>query len=96
MLPEDTQEGDWIEIGMLGAYGSAMQTRFNGFHSSQVATVWPEATPMAIDRPRRRVALRIVEPPMQAELQIPVPAERPAEPQETELLAGAEDPLVLE
>jgi ornithine decarboxylase len=96
MLPEDTQEGDWIEIGMLGAYGSAMQTRFNGFHSSQVATVWPEATPMAIDRPRRRVALRIVEPPMQAELQIPVPAERPAKPQETGLLAGAEDPLVLE
>ncbi|MCB2107961.1 MAG: type III PLP-dependent enzyme [Rhodobacteraceae bacterium] len=52
MLPEDTQEGDWIEIGMLGAYGSTMQTRFNGFHSETVATVWPEAEPYTFDRPR--------------------------------------------
>ena len=84
LLPEDTQEGDWIEIGMLGAYGSAMQTRFNGFHSSQVATVWPEATPLASDRPRlsppperprRRVTLRVVETPAAAvALTMPVPS----------------------
>jgi ornithine decarboxylase len=30
-LPEDIREGDFVEIGMLGAYGVAMQTRFNGF-----------------------------------------------------------------
>ncbi|MGE3333678.1 MAG: type III PLP-dependent enzyme [Rhodospirillaceae bacterium] len=60
MLPEDTQEGDWIEIGMLGSYGSTMQTRFNGFHSSVTATVWPEAAPFAVERPRRGVALRVV------------------------------------
>ena len=30
-LPEDICEGDVIEIGMLGAYGTAMQTRFNGY-----------------------------------------------------------------
>jgi ornithine decarboxylase len=30
-LPEDTDEGDYIEIGMLGAYGVAMTTRFNGY-----------------------------------------------------------------
>ena len=54
LLPEDTQEGDWIEIGMLGAYGSTMQTRFNGFHSEVVATVWPEAAPFAFERPRRK------------------------------------------
>ena len=30
-LPEDVREGDFIEIGMLGAYGVAMSTRFNGF-----------------------------------------------------------------
>jgi len=59
-LPEDTQEGDWIEIGMLGAYGSAMQTRFNGFHSAATATVWPEAAPFAVERPRRGVPLRVV------------------------------------
>jgi ornithine decarboxylase len=31
LLPEDAREGDYIEFGMLGAYGVAMQTRFNGF-----------------------------------------------------------------
>ncbi|MAI89963.1 type III PLP-dependent enzyme [Ponticaulis sp.] len=30
-LPEDIGEGDMIEIGMLGAYGVTMQTRFNGY-----------------------------------------------------------------
>jgi ornithine decarboxylase len=30
-LPMDVREGDLIEIGMLGAYGIAMSTRFNGF-----------------------------------------------------------------
>ena len=31
MLPDDIQPGDFIEIGMLGAYGCAMRTGFNGF-----------------------------------------------------------------
>ncbi len=35
MLPEDIQAGDFIEIGMLGAYGAAMATRFNGFGATQ-------------------------------------------------------------
>ena len=30
-LPDDVQAGDYIEIGMLGAYGTAMKTGFNGF-----------------------------------------------------------------
>ena len=30
-LPSDIQPGDFIEIGMLGAYGCAMRTGFNGF-----------------------------------------------------------------
>jgi len=30
-LPEDVAEGDYVEIGMLGAYGVAMTTRFNGY-----------------------------------------------------------------
>jgi ornithine decarboxylase len=33
MLPADVQAGDYIEIGMLGAYGCAMRTAFNGFGS---------------------------------------------------------------
>ena len=31
-LPDDVREGDWIEIGQLGAYGSALRTQFNGFY----------------------------------------------------------------
>jgi ornithine decarboxylase len=30
-LPADAREGDWIEIGQLGAYGTTLRTRFNGF-----------------------------------------------------------------
>ena len=86
MLPEDTQEGDWIEIGMLGAYGSAMQTRFNGFYCSTAATVWPEAMPLADERPaRRRAGLRDVSQPgeaVQQQLMLEAPSratEGPAE-----------------
>jgi ornithine decarboxylase len=31
LLPADVGAGDYIEIGMLGAYGCAMRTQFNGF-----------------------------------------------------------------
>jgi ornithine decarboxylase len=72
LLPEDTQEGDWIEIGALGAYGAAMQTRFNGFHAETVATVWPESGAVSSVRPRRRLALvteaPAVEPAAQPEM----------------------------
>src|SRR4029453_2610982 len=30
-LPADVKAGDYIEVGMLGAYGCAMRTGFNGF-----------------------------------------------------------------
>jgi len=54
-LPADIQAGDYIEIGMLGAYGAAMKTGFNGFGSAQQVTVGDE--PMASlyrgDRPVR-------------------------------------------
>ncbi|MDB5662839.1 MAG: Orn/DAP/Arg decarboxylase 2 [Sphingomonas bacterium] len=45
LLPADVAAGDYIEIGMLGAYGSAMRTGFNGFHSDETAVVDDE--PMA-------------------------------------------------
>jgi ornithine decarboxylase len=38
-LPADIHEGDVIEIGMLGAYGEAMATRFNGFGEYTYALV---------------------------------------------------------
>ena len=45
MLPGDIQAGDYFEIGMLGAYGAAMKTDFNGFGATEAATVTDE--PMA-------------------------------------------------
>jgi len=44
-LPGDVREGDFIEIGMLGAYGVAMTTRFNGYGDLDAAIV--EDAPMA-------------------------------------------------
>ena len=44
-LPDDVGEGDYVEIGMLGAYGVAMNTRFNGF--GDVETVVVDDAPMA-------------------------------------------------
>ena len=38
-LPEDINEGDWIEIGQLGSYGMTMATRFNGFQSDTIVEV---------------------------------------------------------
>ena len=45
LLPADIQAGDYIEIGMLGAYGAAMKTGFNGFGEAIAVTVDDE--PMA-------------------------------------------------
>jgi ornithine decarboxylase len=44
-LPADIGPGDYIEIGMLGAYGCAMRTGFNGFGVTQKVIVDDE--PMA-------------------------------------------------
>ena len=38
-LPEDIREGDYVEIGMLGAYGVAMNTRFNGYGDAETVTM---------------------------------------------------------
>ena len=36
-LPADTDEGDWVEVGMMGAYSNALKTGFNGFSSEKLA-----------------------------------------------------------
>ncbi len=38
-LPEDTQEGDWIEIDRVGAYSHALATRFNGMYPETLVVV---------------------------------------------------------
>jgi len=45
MLPADVDVGDYIEIGMLGAYGCAMRTGFNGFTAGETVVMSDE--PMA-------------------------------------------------
>ena len=41
-LPGDIQAGDYFEIGMLGAYGAAMKTGFNGFGDATCVIVADE------------------------------------------------------
>lgn len=38
-LPADARDGDWIEVGMMGAYSNALGTRFNGFASDPLAFI---------------------------------------------------------
>jgi ornithine decarboxylase len=38
-LPQDVREGDWIEIGQMGAYSNAVSTRFNGIWPDDFVTV---------------------------------------------------------
>ena len=38
-LPEDAEEGDWIEIGQAGAYSNSAATRFNGFFPETFVSV---------------------------------------------------------
>lgn len=39
LLPADIQEGDWVEIGQLGAYGATLRTEFNGFDQARLVEV---------------------------------------------------------
>jgi len=48
-LPADTGEGDYIEIGNIGAYGRVMATRFNGFGAYDEITVEDEPLLSAYD-----------------------------------------------
>lgn len=53
-LPEDVRAGDYIEVGMLGAYGAAMKTGFNGFGNAQQLIVADEPMASLYDGSRQR------------------------------------------
>ena len=63
MLPADVAAGDYIEIGMLGAYGCAMRTAFNGFGSDlKVEVSDPPMTTLyapAEERPARSNVVKL-------------------------------------
>jgi len=42
VLPNNLKEGDYIEIGQLGAYSLTFRTKFNGFYSDQIFEVQDE------------------------------------------------------
>jgi len=54
-LPADVGAGDYIEVGMLGAYGCAMRTAFNGFGAERTEIVddEPMATLYGTEAPAR-------------------------------------------
>lgn len=61
MLPADIQAGDYIEIGMIGAYGAAMKTGFNGFGEAIAVTVEDEPmTSLYTGRPDPRASDNVV------------------------------------
>ena len=39
VLPNNIKEGDYIELGQLGAYGLTFRTQFNGFYSDEIYEV---------------------------------------------------------
>ena len=39
LLPNNIKEGDYIELGQLGAYGTTFRTKFNGFYSDAIYQV---------------------------------------------------------
>ena len=39
VLPNNLKEGDYIEVGQLGAYSLTFRTKFNGFYSDQIFEV---------------------------------------------------------
>jgi ornithine decarboxylase len=60
MLPADVEAGDMIEIGMLGAYGCAMRTRFNGFGAEQTVVMSDEPMATLYGEAERPVASNVV------------------------------------
>lgn len=55
-LPADIKEGDYIEIGQLGAYGRTMATRFNGFSLANSVVAVKDEPMMSVYRPQPGLA----------------------------------------
>lgn len=54
MLPENTQEGDWIAVQDMGAYSFALQTGFNGFYSDQKVEISSDALAKVVRLQRKK------------------------------------------
>ncbi len=56
MLPADISEGDYIEFGLTGAYGSALATKFNGFGEYIEAEVADAPMTSVFEAPKPQIA----------------------------------------
>ncbi len=56
LLPADVKEGDWIAIDSMGAYSTALRTRFNGFDTDSLVVLRDQADPAAAEPPRLAAA----------------------------------------
>ena len=48
-LPVDADEGDWVEVGLMGAYSNSLRTRFNGLGNETFVVV--DDNPFAVSLP---------------------------------------------
>ena len=53
LLPNNIKEGDYIELGQLGAYGTTFRTKFNGFYSDAIYQVDDKPIISMYDRENR-------------------------------------------
>ena len=53
LLPNNIKEGDYIELGQLGAYGTTFRTKFNGFYSDAIYQVDDKPILSMYDRENR-------------------------------------------
>ena len=51
-LPETVAEGDWIELGQLGAYSASMRSQFHGFQGFEQVTYTAVSDPPLIEMPQ--------------------------------------------
>ena len=53
LLPNNIKEGDYIELGQLGAYGLTFRTKFNGFYSDVMFELGDKPIMSIYDDPRK-------------------------------------------
>ena len=54
ILPNNIKEGDYIELGQLGAYGLTFRTNFNGFYSDNIFEVEDKPIMTMYDKETRK------------------------------------------
>jgi ornithine decarboxylase len=55
LLPNNIKEGDYIELGQLGAYSLTFRTNFNGFYSNEIHELSDKPIMSMYDNPNKKV-----------------------------------------